>query len=304
VVSDIIGLRPTLESLARTTWTDIAEGRKLGVPMGEVGITDHNMLALRREHPSILIHKYTIHEEVRTGADWEWWLGTSDGWICLVFQAKLLAANGKYPGITKGQAKGKSQIDVLLRYCVRRSEQFNGTVWPLYCFYNNWLGAWPEDVPKYDGVDPRIMPASELQLYGCAAADAWSVWRVLRDPSYYMRRTLRDSYLPVSRPWSTIFPDPAESATYSPRQTMINLSSWLRGRTRSLPPLPDREPLPPSPESETGEEEPSVARRDRMAIYRDFAFISRPPEYVFDLLQGRVQPRRLKPLARRIVILP
>jgi hypothetical protein len=85
-----------LEKLARETWTDIADGRRWGVGMGEVGITDRNMLALRREHPEILIHKYAVNEEVRTGADWEWWLGAAQGWICLVFQAKVLDANGRY----------------------------------------------------------------------------------------------------------------------------------------------------------------------------------------------------------------
>ena len=112
MVSDVIGLRTTLDHLARATWTDIADGRQLGLGMGEVGITDRNMLVLRREHPSLLIHKHGPYEEVRTGADWEWWLGTPGGWICLVFQAKVLDANGRYPGITKPQST--DQIGLLL----------------------------------------------------------------------------------------------------------------------------------------------------------------------------------------------
>ena len=51
VADGIRGLRPTLENLARTTWMKITDGRRLGVPMGETGITDHNMLDLRLEHP-------------------------------------------------------------------------------------------------------------------------------------------------------------------------------------------------------------------------------------------------------------
>ena len=227
-----------MESLARTTWTDIADGRRLSVGMGEVGITDRNMLALRREHPSLLIHKHSVHEEVRTGADWEWWLGTPDGWICLVFQAKVLGAHGRYSGLTKRSAEGKPQVDVLLRSCLQRSERLGGTVWPLYCFYNSWQGAWPRDVPRFDGADPRIMSTEELQLYGCAAAEAWSVRRVLHDRNYSSSRTLRDSYLPVCRPWSTIFSDPAESAAYRPGQAMVmTLSSWVPGQPQ-LPPAP------------------------------------------------------------------
>jgi hypothetical protein len=296
MVSDIAGLRPTLENLARTTWLDVAEGRRLGVPMGEIGITDRNMLALRREHPTLLVHKHSIHEEVRTGADWEWWLGTSDGWICLVFQAKLLAANGRYPGITKGQMEGKPQVDLLLRSCLRRSERLGGPIWPLYCFYNSWAGTWPEDVPKFDDPNPGSMANGELQLYGCATADAWSVRQVLFDPYFSMRRTLRDSYLPVSRPWSLIFPDPTRSDAYSPGQTLATLSSWIFkeiGPTAEAPPN----------DSEGAESGRSV-RRDRLAVYSNPALIRRPPDYVIDLLEGKVHGRRLKPLARRVAILP
>ena len=297
MVSDIVGLRSTLDSLARTTWTDIADGRRLGVGMGEVGITDRNMLALRREHPSLLIHKHSVHEEVRTGADWEWWLGTSGGWVCLVFQAKLLNAHARYAGLTKGREEGKPQVDVLLRSCLQRSERLNGTVWPLYCFYNSWQGAWPRDVPRSDGTDPRMMSTEELRLYGCAAADAWSVRRVLLDSNYSNRRTVRDSYLPVSQPWSMIFADPAESTINGPGPTMMTtLAASVSGRARLPPGL---QPVDTG-EADSGEE----GRRDRQAVYRDPVLIIRPPDYVFDLLEGTIQPRRLKPLARRVVILP
>jgi hypothetical protein len=117
VVNGILGLRPTLERLARKTWTDIAASRQLGVPMGETTLTDNNMLSLRSEQPSLVVYKHTAREEVLTGADWEWWLHTSDGWICLIFQAKLLSAEGKYEGITKGKTQGKAQIGALLVDC-------------------------------------------------------------------------------------------------------------------------------------------------------------------------------------------
>jgi hypothetical protein len=306
MVGDIVGLRSTLENLARATWTDIAHGRELRVGMGEVGITDHNMLALRREHPSLLVHKHSVHEEVRTGADWEWWIGTPEGWMCLVFQAKILDTNGRYPGITKGQAEGKPQVDVLLRSCLRRSERLDGAVWPLYCFYNSWEGAWPEGVLPFDKADPGIMSTMELQLYGCAAANAWSVRQVLVDPSYSNRRTLRDSYLAMSRPWSMIFPDPAKSAAYSAGQTMMMLSSWMPGQARLPPPPPSgyTGEAAPASDGEAESEPVKGRRRDRLAVYRDPGFIDRPPDYVLDLLEGTVQPRRLKPLARRVMIIP
>lgn len=299
MASNIVRLRPTLEKLARTTWTDIADGRRLGVPMGETGITDRNMLALRREHPSLLVRKHAVNEEVRTGADWEWWLGTEDGWMCLVFQAKVLDADGRYPGITKGQAEGKPQVDVLLRTCLQRSLRLDGTIWPLYCFYNTWPGGWPNGIPRFDGATTGAISTTDLQLYGCAAADAWSVRRVLVDSHYSRRRTLCDSYLPISRPWSMIFPDPAEPAAHDPARTMIELSSWRYGHAQleaGPPPLPELD----SDQPESG----TARRRDRGAIYREPVLISRPPDYVLDMLEARARPRRLKPIARRVLILP
>jgi hypothetical protein len=295
MVSDMVNLASTLENLARTTWTDIADGRRLGIGMGEVGITDRNMLALRREHPSLLVRKHTVYEEVQTGADWEWWIGTSEGWMCFVFQAKMLNINGRYPGITKGQAEGKAQVDLLLRSCLRRSKRLGGSVWPLYCFYNNWEGTWPEGVRRFDRIDPCNMSNMELQLYGCAASSAWNVRQVLVDLRYSNRRTLRDSYLPASQPWSTIFSDSAESTAYSPGQTMMLLSSLIPGHSRLLP-------VPPS--TDKGEAVLSQYRRDSLAVYRDPELIDRPPDYVLDVLEGTVKARRLKPLARRVVILP
>jgi hypothetical protein len=296
MADEIVTIRPMLEKLARTTWTDIADGRLLGVGMGEVGITDRNMLALRREHPSLVIHKYPVNEEARTGADWEWWLSTSDGWLCLVFQAKVLDSNGRYPGITKGFAEGKPQIDLLLRSCLQRSEKLDGAVWPLYCFYNSWPGEWPAKVLTFDAVDPHTMSRQDLQLYGCAAADAWSVRQVMVRRSYSNRRTLRDSYLPMSRPWSEIFPDPAHSAAYRPEQTIDLLSSWRFGHAQLE--------LRPSWDNINVVGVGKAPRRDRAGLYRDPVLISQPPDYVLDLLEGTSKPRRLKPIARRVAILP
>lgn len=291
------GLRLTLDNLARATWTDISDGRRLGVGMGEIGITDRNMLALRREHRLLLIHKHSASEEVRTGADWEWWLRISGAWICLVFQAKVLSADGRYAGITKGQTEGKPQVDLLLRSCLLRSERLNGTVWPLYCFYNSWNGGWPESVPRYDGVEPYSPSQDALQRYGCAVANAWNVKQILAHSSYSNRRTVRDSYLPVSRPWSMIFPDQQGPISFDSSDIMSTLSSWMPGR-RQLAPAP--------PLGDANDEDLNMVRpRSRLAIYSDPVPISRPPEYVLDLLQdGVARPRRLKPLARRVVVLP
>lgn len=292
----VAGLNSTLRNLARTTWTDIADGRQLGVGIGEVGITDRNMLALRREHPSLVVHKHPAHEEIRTGADWEWWIGAADGWLCLVFQAKLLDINGRYSGITRGRAEGKPQVDVLLKSCLLRSEKLNGAVWPLYCFYNNWQGGWPANVMRYDRTEPESASDQDLRLYGCAVINAWHVRQVLLDSQYSNRRTLRDSYLPVSRPWSLLFDDSTGSSGRGPGKSISTmLPAWMpaRARKRLEPSTNDLDKVTPG----------ELRRRDRMTIYYEPTPISRPPDYVFDLLEGASRPRRLKPLARRTVIL-
>jgi hypothetical protein len=295
--NDIPRLKATLNELARTTWTDISDGRRLSIGIGEVSITDRNMLTLRREHPSLIVHKHTAYEEVRTGADWEWWLGTRDGWLCLVFQAKILGANGRYAGIAKGQTEGKPQIDALIRSCLLRSEKINSAVWPLYCFYNSWQGGWPVGVNRFDGTEPRAMPDNELQWYGCAVAGAWDVRRILVDPKYSNRRTIRNSYLPVCRPWSMLLPSPTDLMAYGLTESMLMvLTSLIPGRAQVEPILPPGD----ADEMASGR----LRRRSRQAIYADPTPIVRPPDYVLDLLEGRVQPRRLKPLARRVAILP
>lgn len=265
--------------------------------MGEVSITDRNMLALRRDHPSLIVHKQTAYEEIRTGADWEWWIGTAEGWLCLVFQAKALDSNGRYSGITKGLTQGKPQVDILIRSCLLMSERLNSAVWPLYCFYNSWQGGWPGGVKMFGGVAPENVPDGELRRFGCAITGAWSVRRILVDPRYSRSRTLRNSCLTECRPWSTIFPNARDLTEYGLASSMLMaLSSWIPGRSQFKRVMP-----PQDAELST---RGRLARRNRMSIYSDPAPIAQPPEYVLDLLEGRVESRRLKPLARRVAILP
>lgn len=301
MADSILGIRSTLDSIAKETWTKIADSRDLGVPIGEIGITDSNMLALRREHRSLIVHKHSVHEEVHTGADWEWWINTTKGWLCLVFQAKILDASGRYGGITKCDKTGRPQVEILLESCLRRSELVGGAVWPFYCLYNSWSGGWPIGVPAADGLYAHAIPPDELQLFGCAAADAWSVKRILRDDRFSNRRTLRDSYLPFSRPWSVIFPDPATEPNYDPAQTIKMLSSWTFGRGRQLS---TELSAPPDSSGEDGQKSEEISRRDRTMAYRDPALIQQPPRYVRDLIDGVSRRRRVKPLGQRVVVLP
>ena len=203
VADGIRGLRPTLENLARTTWMKIADGRRLGVPMGETGITDHNMLDLRLEHPSLLIHKHAPHEEIRTGADWEWWLATGDDGSVWSSRRRCWTSRAGIRASPKGWPRAS-----------RRSKRCCGLAWPdqrsLPVPSGRCTASITAGPARSAGgrqqirrkPDPRTMSDRDLQLFGCAAADAWMVGSILADKNYNNRHTLRDTYLPVSRPWS------------------------------------------------------------------------------------------------------
>jgi hypothetical protein len=125
---DVATIRASLDILARTTWSDLSDGWRLSIGMGETSITDRNLLALRRQHPTLLMHKHAAHEEVRTGADWEWWIASREGWISLVFQAKRLDSNLRYSGLTAKQPNGTRQVDSLIKTCWNRSVRLGGAV--------------------------------------------------------------------------------------------------------------------------------------------------------------------------------
>ena len=302
-------LGASLEAVAKRTWTDLRDGQQLGVSQGETGITDRALLQLRREHPGLLVHKHATAEEVRTGADWEWWIGFKGLWTCLLFQAKRLNPDGHYRGLTKRQPYGSYQIETLIKTCKQRSRKLNGTVWPLYCFYNYWHGPWPHGVPSllYPDEPAREVSENDLSLYGCSVAHAQQVHNIVIDPLYSRRRTARDSYLPLSRPWSLLF----ASEKMDLRELLTTMSGWiseplpLRSITRSgqrqVPKV-----LPASRDDEWQRlEETGRSSIERVADSELLAArpIERLPDYVVDLMEGReIRRRQLRPLARRVAV--
>jgi hypothetical protein len=312
-------LKGVLESLARKTWVDIESGDQLGVSMSETTITDNNMLALRREFPELLIRKHATNEEVRTGADWEWWLRTRDGWTSLVFQAKRLGRDGKYHGLTKRQPNGMHQVDVLIKTCWERSDRLGGAVWPLYCFYNSWVGGWPAGVSNLlqNEHHMTVVSSEDLPLFGCAVSDALTVRRIVTARSYARRRTSRDTHLPNSRPWSLLFGGGGDNRAIDLSMTLRQLSSWMSvplahphrsdvfaiaGRERSLVAI-ESDAESEMKAVERSQERPVRVYRDRAMVWKDPALIPDPPQYVLDMLNGTPQPRRLKPLAGRVVVM-
>jgi hypothetical protein len=298
----------TLESIARTTWTDLRDGETLGISQGETTLTDRALLTLVREHPSLTVRKHPSNEEVRTGADWEWWIEVEGLWTCLLLQAKKLDG-GRYRGLCKKQPSGTYQVDAIIKSCWSRSVKLGGTVWPLYCFYNYWGGPWPPGIPNVLHPDrpEAVVDSDEMPLYGCAVVHAQHVRRHISDKVSAGRRTARDTYLQHCRPLSLIFDiesakTPGKAATIT--ELLSRLSELSLQHSIRLP----------SDQSRTSGQNAITASirgsRPASRVGRGVAPwtmpepVARPPEYVLDMIDGsRPRPRRLKPLAARVAIL-
>ena len=77
--------------LSKSTWSLLRRGRKQGVQINEETITNILMLRLQETNsPHLRIKSYSKKQESRTGADWEWWLGTPVTWVGFRLQAKVI----------------------------------------------------------------------------------------------------------------------------------------------------------------------------------------------------------------------
>ncbi|HST47723.1 DUF6615 family protein [Jatrophihabitans sp.] len=226
-------LRDELNRLASSTWHKVEVGPRRGLAFGEESITDHNLFELDRRCTGVEVYKFYHREEALNGADFEWYIGdAADGWIGIRFQAKKLDDEA-YLGL--GHRVGtQRQYDILLKAAAADG------LWPLYCFYNGWSGAWPNGIrnavcpngftPARTGIGKGCRHA-KLEHFGCALAPASYVARRHRSAPRVGRLAL-DDYLAHSRPWSHIFEiitdrsDPLDSSTVI-RQISATLHSWF-----------------------------------------------------------------------------
>jgi hypothetical protein len=167
---------------------------------------------LARKYRALLaIYRFNNFEEAQNGADWEWWMGSRRrGWICLRFQAKKLK-DGVYREIGHRLQGGRRQYDVLIDSAARDEQKLSAPIWPLYCFYNGWLGSsgteptWPERLSSSQGCpDGHVPPnCSHAQLadYGCAVAPAA---HVAISHQLSAQPLNLETHLAYSRPWSQL----------------------------------------------------------------------------------------------------
>jgi len=127
-------LRRDMNELATETWLKIATGDPRGLRFGENALTDHNLWILDQKHAGLNVHHFNQYEEKKSGADWEWWIGSaSTGWLCLRIQAKRVQRK-TYPELDHpGSGDNDHQYDTLIDSCDLTQGQY-----PLHVFYNGW----------------------------------------------------------------------------------------------------------------------------------------------------------------------
>ncbi len=124
----------TFQRLARKTYRDLKAARRVGYQVAEETITDMHMLHLKVRHPTeIFCHTFTKAAEGSVGADWDWWLTStqSSSWLGIRIQAKVLdLRRDRFTHLHyRSGTQREFQAEKLKRSCIR-----DGMV-PLYCLY-------------------------------------------------------------------------------------------------------------------------------------------------------------------------
>jgi len=247
---DLRALCDLMDNLSRETWKGLTESVGLGIPWGEVTITDTLLRALARharDHASeytLEVRPVTQTKEGHIGADFEFWLAMPDG----TYRAFSLQAKKAKPPLNPGYdvaylTGGRKQYEVLLEHATIEP------VVPLHLFYN---GGYCAHAPFPD-------PPREAMLYGCAIVPTMVVKSIDEEEGYKgagRKSVMR--YAPSSMPWSSIFrwprdyqswygagPAPAIPGLGEPFSTNGTWEQWDNGLGLLDDGVPRIERLPP-----------------------------------------------------------
>jgi hypothetical protein len=209
------------DRLAALTWERIASGDARGLRLREDSLTDVNLLELAVKFPNLRVHRFTQSAEKHTGADWEWWIGSSEtGWNVLRVQAKRMDGNTYRMLDHPGERDDEYQYDTLIRSA--RAEPT--ATYPYFVFFNGWVSGWPSNVPMR--TCPWCPPSSKCrharaENFGAAAVPA-EVVRDIHHGGLPDRRRV-DRHLPHTVPWSWLFRMTAGRSSKVP-----DTERWLR----------------------------------------------------------------------------
>ena len=189
-------LTDLMNELSKQTWFNLTAARRLDMRMGEVTITEVNLLAIARliDRTGLSVKLIaTRSDEKTTGTDFEIWVKLRSGRVLgFAVQAKVVYVhNGKYEynSLGHGNKHGK-QMDLLEAHAARRGAQ------PVHLFFNGWETG--------DKKAPQTPPGKPPELYGCAAVMTPVVRRVRRKIGHRNGVNRVAPYLKVSIPWSEL----------------------------------------------------------------------------------------------------
>lgn len=176
----------TFQSLAIRTWWRMYNNFNTPISLREDAITSLNLqdiYNLLQKDIRVIDFSPKVESNI-TGADWEWWFLSKSGVFGAAVQAKKLDKKQKYDVGYIPPSNKYPQIERLLDYSIKNS------ISPMYCFYN-WFPTMPSGV----NWPCKSFPQSD-DLWGCAVADAWSVYTHHLHGVYSA-----NTYLGFSEPW-------------------------------------------------------------------------------------------------------
>jgi hypothetical protein len=151
-----------LESLGREVWQRIGDGDSLGVRQGEVTLTDHVLLEIRRRRPpAVHVRKIGPALEPKVGADFDLWVRRGQRFRRYLVQAKRLERDGGRYKALGHKVNGTLQATIL----GHAASVLNAV--PAYALYNHRPGT-----PR--GTYWHCCQNEELLLFG------WTVVRLAR----------------------------------------------------------------------------------------------------------------------------
>ena len=147
----------------------------------EESLTDWLLYDISSSNPNIYYKAFSRHEESENGADWEWWILTTDpfykdkynGYRFLV-QAKKLWPNNQdnYSLLSYGNKNG-FQIDLLLNEARYRN------AYPLYMFYTTTQPDITEQIKNIQFIKEETLRWCDGFNNGCFLSDAGSISEIL-----------------------------------------------------------------------------------------------------------------------------
>jgi len=131
-MSRVLTLCEVAQKNSRWVWRRLEQFRQYGVTVYEESVTDFFVLNYRRWAPAgFEVKTFTRREEKKSGADWEWWFGSTGGlWLGMRVQAKII--NPRTHAFDYLHHNHGIQTTTLIDAAAEKA------LIPLYCLYTYW----------------------------------------------------------------------------------------------------------------------------------------------------------------------